>query len=280
MLSDGSRAEATAQGCVSAADAGVRSVLNWRVGFSQVLSAQPKALFRRGYSHRLKVIVSVNGKRGSCHGPQRCCPRFLGPTGLDWGSDGQLAGLRPTQTRWRLEMNQRKAERDKWHWTTRDQLKVSWEQLTGTNDKEKLIWVEELLDRSYRVLVKRNEAAVGTERSHWFQRGSAGASAAVATLTGGTLIGSVHGAAATVIGIGAAIVGLVAAGIVASRPEQSYATDLAQKTQYEQLWWDIRSYAITQLPAADRNSFEKAINTFAEREANIMGPAAPADTNS
>jgi hypothetical protein len=130
------------------------------------------------------------------------------------------------------------------------------------------------------VLVKRNEAAANTEKSHWFQRASAGASAAVATLTGGTLIGSVHGAAATIIGIVAAIVGLAAAGIVAARPEQSYVTDLALKTQYEHLWWDMRSYAITQLPAADINSFGIAMNTFAEREANIMGGTAPTNTTS
>jgi hypothetical protein len=171
---------------------------------------------------------------------------------------------------------QRKEERDKWHWPTRDDLKKSWvKQLAAKEEDPKASWVDELLDRSCRVLVKRNEAAVGTERSHWFQRGSAGASAAVATLTGGTLIGSVHGVAATIIGIGAATVGLVAAGIVAARPEQSYVTDLALKTQYEQLWWDIRSYAITELPEADRKGFEKAINTFAEREANIIVITAP-----
>jgi hypothetical protein len=176
--------------------------------------------------------------------------------------------------------NRREAERDKWGWPTSDKLKNSWiKQLADENDAEKLSWIDELLDRSCRVLVKRNEAAVGTETSHWFQRGSAGASAAVATLTGGTLIGSVHGATATIIGIGAAIVGLVAAGIAAARPEQSYVTDLALKTQYEHLWWDIRSYAITELPVADRNGFKKAINTFAEREANIMGTTASTSTN-
>jgi hypothetical protein len=169
--------------------------------------------------------------------------------------------------------------KDKWHWPTQDQLKKFWiDHLTDKNDKEKLGWIDELLDRSFRVVDKRNQAAVSTNTSHWLQRGSAGASAGVATLTGGTLIGSVHGAAATIIGIGAAIVGLVAAGIVAARPEQSYRTDLTLKTQYEQLWWDMRSYAITQLPSADRNGFQDAINIFAKREADIMGAAASAST--
>jgi hypothetical protein len=165
--------------------------------------------------------------------------------------------------------------KNKWDWPTRDTLRQFWiSQLANKNDKEKLGWIEELLDRSCRVLDKRDEAAVRTETSHWLQRGSAGASAGVATLTGGTLIGSLHGTAATIIGIGAAGVGLVAAGIVAARPEQSYVTDLTLKAQYEQLWWDLRSYAITQLPVADRNGFEKAIEIFAKREMNIMGAAA------
>jgi hypothetical protein len=166
--------------------------------------------------------------------------------------------------------------KDKWDWPTRDQLEESWiDQLDDKNDREKLGWIDELLDRSFRVLDKRNQAAVSTETSHWLQRGSAGATAGVATLTGGTLIGSVHGTTATIIGIGAAIVGLVAAGIVAARPEQSYRTDLTLKTQYEQLWWDMRSYAITQLPAADRNGFKETIDIFAKREADIMGAATP-----
>jgi hypothetical protein len=169
--------------------------------------------------------------------------------------------------------------KDKWDWPTRDQLKKSWiGQLADKDDKGKLGWIDELSDRSSRVLDKRNQAAVSTNTSHWLQRGSAGASAGVATLTGGTLIGSVHGTTATIIGIGAAIVGLVAASIVAARPEQSYRTDLTLKTQYEQLWWDMRSYAITQLPAADPNGFNEAINIFAKREADIMGAAAPTAT--
>ena len=167
----------------------------------------------------------------------------------------------------------------KWPWPNREELRKAWvDQLDDTNAdyKRRLTWVDELLARSFRVLDKRDQAATNTETSHWLQRASAGASAAVATLTGGTLIGSVHGPAATVIGTGAALVGLVAAGIVAAKPEQSYATDLAHKSQYEQLWWDIRSYAVTQLPMADENGFAEAVNAFAKCEADIMGSAASA----
>ena len=38
---------------------------------------------------------------------------------------------------------------------------------------------------------------------------------------------------------------------------------------------DMRSYAVTQLPMADENSFAEAIDAFARREADIMGSAAP-----
>jgi len=167
----------------------------------------------------------------------------------------------------------------KWPWPNREELKKVWvDQLDATKDdhKRRLIWVDELLALSFRVLDKRDQAATNTEASHWFQRASAGATAAVATLTGGTLIGSIRGTAATVIGIGAALVGLFAAGIVAVKPEQSYATDLAQKCRYEQLWWDMRSYAVTRFPTADENGFAEAINAFAKRETDIMGSAAPA----
>src|SRR5690349_12843205 len=94
-------------------------------------------------------------------------------------------------------------EKGKWDWTSREQLRESWIRLLPDKDKDsRLSWVDELLDRSGRVLVKRDEAARSTETSHWFQRASAGASAAVATLAGGTLIsGSIHGTAATTIGI-------------------------------------------------------------------------------
>ena len=166
----------------------------------------------------------------------------------------------------------------KWPWPKRQELTEAWASQFDNakeDDKRRLIWVDELLARSFRVLDKRDQAAKGADASHWFQRGSAGASAAVATLTGGTLIGSLHGTAATVIGIGAALAGLFAAGVVAAKPEQSYAADLAQKCQYEQLWWDMRSYAVTQLPTADENSFAEAMNAFAKREADIMGSSAP-----
>ena len=169
-------------------------------------------------------------------------------------------------------------EERKWPWPTRDDLKKMWvDQLDDTKEdhQRRLVWVDELLTRSFRVLDKRDQAATGTNTSHWFQRASAGASAAVATLTGGTLIGSIHGTAATVIGIGATLVGLFAAGVVAAKPEQSYAADLAQKCQYEQLWWDMRSYAVTQFPTAHENGFAEAIDAFAKREVDIMGSAAP-----
>jgi len=85
-----------------------------------------------------------------------------------------------------ISLNRRRAslEKEKWAWSTPDNLRDSWiQQLPDKNADPRVIWVDELLDRSSRVLDKRNEAARNTERSHWFQRASAGASAAVAALT-------------------------------------------------------------------------------------------------
>jgi hypothetical protein len=179
-----------------------------------------------------------------------------------------------------LEPKQEEPER-KWPWPkNRDELRKMWVGQLSNDDaedyKKRETWVDELLARSFRVLDKRDQASTDSKASHWFLRGSAGASAAVATLTGGTLIGSVHGTVATVIGIGAAVVGLVAAGVVAAKPEQSYAINAVQKCQYQQLWWDMRSYALTQLPTAGENGFNKALDAFAKREANIMGTTASA----
>jgi hypothetical protein len=166
-----------------------------------------------------------------------------------------------------------------WPWPARDTLRADRVRLlddTKEDHHRRLIWAGELLARSFRVLDKRDQAATDTGTSHWIQRTSAGASAVVATLTGGTLTGSIHGRAAAVTGIGAAIAGLAAAGVAAAKPEQSYAADLAQKCLCEQLRRDMRSYAVTQLPAADENGLAAAVNGFAGREAGTMGSAAPA----
>lgn len=172
--------------------------------------------------------------------------------------------------------NKKNSAKDDWPWTSRSGLIELWtSQLTDKAAPEVHARIHELADRAARVLDKRGEAATGTASAHWLVRGSAGATAGIATLTGGTLIGSIHGASAIAIGIVSAVIGVLSAGIAAAKPEQSYVADLALKTQYEHLWWDMRSYALTQLPTDTADSFKAALEAFAQREAVIMGGAAP-----
>ena len=174
-------------------------------------------------------------------------------------------------------------DKPKWKWETPDGLREQWIACLEGNDKRTLRerWIRDLLELSERVLEKRNEAAQKTESAHWFARGSAGIGAGVATLSGGALIGGIAKAntsLATYLGLAVAIAGLIAAAIAAARPDQSYRTDLVRKALYEQLWWDVRTYAITQLATADPTDFQNAMKDFAQREATIMSAAAAVST--
>jgi len=158
-------------------------------------------------------------------------------------------------------------------WGDKDRFTTACAELLNNDDKQRLAWLTELENQSDRVLKKRHDAAAATTSAHWFQRGAAGASGAVATLSGGTLIGDVHGAGATVIGIIAGVVGLSSAAIASAKPGASYTVDLTKKAQYEQLWWDMRSYGLTQLPHVEPQAHQTAMGDFAKREAGIMATA-------
>ena len=155
------------------------------------------------------------------------------------------------------------------HGLQRRKLATEYSARFDAND-ERITWAGELAELSGRILNRRREAATNTKTAHWFQRGSAGASAGVATLTGGALIASVHGSAAKIIGLGAAAVGFIPAGIAAARPDTSFAIELGRKSQYEQLYWDTRSYTTTKRAVDDRDAFQAIMNTFAARLATIM----------
>jgi hypothetical protein len=176
----------------------------------------------------------------------------------------------------------RRKKKAEWNWNVLEaRLKQQWTRCIAVSEGHppKELWVNELLDLSARVLDKRNEAARHTASAHWLARGSAGITAGVATLTGGVLIGGIsklNAKIATYFGLAVAFAGLLAAGIAAARPDQSYSADLVRKAQLEQLWWDIRSYGITLLAEAKPNDFKNAVEAFAEREKNIMSAGATA----
>jgi len=172
-----------------------------------------------------------------------------------------------------LEERKNRDQRKGW-WDSQPSVKDLYATLGVPPEPERSAWLEELDALAQRVHDKRHQAAVRTESAHWFQRASAGASAAVATLTGGALLGNLSGSAAHYVGVAAAAVGLATAAIASARPGDSYVVDLGRKANYEQLWWDIRTYALTQLRAAEATGFQAAMKEFAAREAAVLAGAA------
>jgi hypothetical protein len=65
----------------------------------------------------------------------------------------------------------------------------------------------------------------------------------VAAGAGGSLVGQVHGTAATVIGWVALIGGLMGAAINAVRPAVEYGVDLRKAAEFEQLYWDVLTFS-------------------------------------
>jgi hypothetical protein len=135
----------------------------------------------------------------------------------------------------------------------------------GVMDSRRFIIVELLV----RITYNRHESAVKSNTSHWFQRSAAGATAGVAALTGGTLLGNLTGATAKIIGAIAAVIGLLSAAIIAARPGDSFATDLVRKAQYEQLIWELRAYAVSGAAQDTEDHFRSEIDGYAARLAAI-----------
>lgn len=161
---------------------------------------------------------------------------------------------------------------DRFTWPTEATLTSELAEAERTNP----LWARQLVEFMLRVLDKREEAATHTASAHWFQRGSAGAAAAVATLTGGALLGSVHGHGEVIIGAVAAVVGILAAAIAAARPGDSYVADLAKKAHYEQLFWNVRAFGQTRLKDMQADDYERAMDDFAQRFATIMNTSGQA----
>ncbi len=86
---------------------------------------------------------------------------------------------------------------------------------------------------------------------------------------GGSLVGHVHGTAGTVIGWVAIVGGLAGAAVNAVRPAVEYGVDLAKTAQFEQLYWDVFSYAITRLGTDPPEEIPARLDTFAQRMKDI-----------
>jgi len=120
-----------------------------------------------------------------------------------------------------------------------------------------------------RIASVRHRQARGRNVALLLARLAAGVTAAVTTVTGGTLLAQVHGVAATVIGVTAVVLGITGAAIAAMQPRESHARNVTMAARYENLWWDMYVFGTTQLCTASSAEFDKAMRRFAEREADI-----------
>lgn len=134
---------------------------------------------------------------------------------------------------------------------------------------QRLGWASQLAQLMVRVGELRYRQARGRNIAHLLARLAAGVTAAVTTLTGGTLLAHVYGPAATALGLIAVILGVLGAVIAATRPGQSYATDLVMAAQYEGLWWNIYGFGTTELATVGPADFAKAWSGFTQSHETI-----------
>jgi hypothetical protein len=136
-------------------------------------------------------------------------------------------------------------------------------------------WASMLARLMVRIAQLRLRKARGRNVAHLLARLAAGVTAAVTTVTGGTLLADVHGSLASALGLIAVVLGIIGAAIAAARPGESYATDLVIAAQYERLWWDIYGFGLTELATVAQGDFPGAWNGFVKREADISSNPGP-----
>jgi len=137
------------------------------------------------------------------------------------------------------------------------------------NREQRAGWASQLAQLMVRVAQLRHRQARGRNVAHLLVRLAAGVTAAVTTVAGGTLVAHLHGPGATALGLIAVILGVIAAVIAATRPGESYATDLVMAAQYERLWWDIYGFGTTDLIDTTQADFVSAWKEFTDRHETI-----------
>jgi hypothetical protein len=140
---------------------------------------------------------------------------------------------------------------------------------------QRLEWASQLALLMVRVAQLRHRKARGRNIAHLLARLAAGVTAAVTTVTGGTLLADVHGSVATALGLIAVVLGVFGAAIASARPGESYTTDLLMAAQYEHLWWDIFGFGVTQLATVSQSDFAEALSGFTKREEDINSTLEP-----
>ena len=151
-------------------------------------------------------------------------------------------------------------------WPTKDTLTAELAEAAKVNP----LWTRQVVEFMLRVLDKRAEAATHTTSAHWFharlggseRRGRHAHRRRVARLGarpsrgGHRPLGSNGGDSRRRHSGGA--------------PGESYVADLAKKSQYEQLFWNVRAFGQTRLKGIDASDYERAMDQFSQRFATIM----------
>jgi|SRR5450432_615106 hypothetical protein len=118
-----------------------------------------------------------------------------------------------------------------------------------------------LMDRAW---YRRRNAVDSRQLWNKF-RFSAAVVPVVAAGAGGSLVGHVHGTAATVIGWVALVGGIVGAAINAVRPAVEYWVEGTKAAQFEHLYWDIFNYTMTGLRLDPVEKIAPTLDKFAQR---------------
>lgn len=119
-----------------------------------------------------------------------------------------------------------------------------------------------------RVWKRRTQAAKARSKWDWLRYAGA-VIPVVAAGAGGSLVGHLHGLAGTIIGWVALVGGLAGAAVNAVRPAVEYGIDVTKAADFEQLYWDVFNYAMTELPKGDRREIPGKLDDFAQRMEKI-----------
>jgi len=120
------------------------------------------------------------------------------------------------------------------------------------------------------VRISKLRARANRTRKQWNPVRLAGAAIpALAAGAGGVLISHLHGTAGTVIGWVALVGGVMGAAISAMRPAAHYAADLRRGSQFEGLYWEVSSYAVTGLVYDEKEQIAEVLQGFSKRMCEI-----------
>ncbi len=120
----------------------------------------------------------------------------------------------------------------------------------------------ELAKMADRVIASRRKSGDKRTASQVAQRVAAGASVAAAAGSGGALAAGVAGSTRAVLGITVVIIATLAGVGAAMLPESEYLRNREKARRYEQLYWDLWTYATLQLPTAGLDQVAARLEAF------------------